>query len=37
MSQRYNDNIKRPKPQDTELGILQLFTHFARNLTDVLH
>ena len=21
MSQRYNDNIKRPTPQDTQLGI----------------
>ena len=25
MSQRYNDNIKRPKPQDTQLGILKTY------------
>ena len=23
---RYNDNIKRPKPQDTQLGILKIYT-----------
>ena len=26
MSQRYNDNIKRPKPHDTQLGILEIYT-----------
>ena len=26
MSQRYNDNIKRPKPQDTQLRILIIYT-----------
>ena len=26
MSQRCNDNIKRPKPQDTQLGILKIYT-----------
>ena len=25
MSQRYNDNIKRPKPQDTQLVILKIY------------
>ena len=25
MSQRYNDNIKRPKLQDTQLGILKIY------------
>ena len=25
MSQRYNDNTKRPKPQDTQLGILKTY------------
>ena len=25
MSQRYNDNIKRLKPQDTQLGILKTY------------
>ena len=25
MSQRYNDNIKRPKPQDTRLWILKIY------------
>ena len=25
MSQTYNDNIKRPKPQDTQLGILKIY------------
>ena len=25
MSQRYNDNIKRPKLQDTQLGILKFY------------
>ena len=26
MSQRYNDNIKRPESQDTQLGILKICT-----------
>ena len=26
MSQRYNDNIKRPKPQDTQLRIFIIYT-----------
>ena len=26
MNQRYNDNIKRPKLQDTQLEILKMFT-----------
>ena len=26
MSQRYNDNIKRPTPQDTQLGILNIYS-----------
>ena len=26
MSQRYNDNIKRPKSHDTQLGILEIYT-----------
>ena len=25
MSQRYNDNIKRPKPRDAQLGILKIY------------
>ena len=25
MSQRYSENIKRPKPQDTQLGILKIY------------
>ena len=25
MSQIYNDNIKGPKPQDTQLGILKIY------------
>ena len=25
MSQQYNHNSKRPKPQDTQLGILKLY------------
>ena len=25
MSQRYNENIKRPKPQDTQLCILKIY------------
>ena len=28
MSQRYSDNIKRPKPQDTELGVLKFFAFY---------
>ena len=30
MSQTYNDNIKRPKPQDTELGILKIYAFFRK-------
>ena len=26
MSQRYNDNIKRPKLQDTQQGILKIYS-----------
>ena len=29
LSQRYNDNIKRQKHEDTQLGILKIW-HFAR-------
>ena len=25
MSQRYSDNINRPKPQDTQIGILRIY------------
>ena len=28
MSQIYNDNIKRPKPQDIPLGILEIYTRY---------
>ena len=31
MSQQYNDNIKRPKLQDTQLGILKIYT-FCRKI-----
>ena len=31
MSQTYNDNIKRPKPQDTQLGILNIYA-FCRKI-----
>ena len=35
MNQRYNDNTKRPKPKENQLGILAIssrkFTHFAGN------
>ena len=31
MSQRYNDNIKRPKLQDTQLGILNIYV-FCREV-----
>ena len=34
MSQRYNNNIKRLKPQDTQLGILKI-KYFARKLSRV--
>ena len=38
MSQIYNDNTKRPKPQEIELGILGIsaveFTHFAGNSAE---
>ena len=26
MSQRYNDNIKRPKPKENQLGVLKIYT-----------
>ena len=26
MSQTYNNNIKRPKPPDTQLGVLKTYT-----------
>ena len=31
MSQRYNDNTKRPKLQDTQLGILNFFAFCWEN------
>ena len=35
MTQIYNDNAKRPKPKENQLGILRIssreFTHFAGN------
>ena len=31
MSQRYNDNTKRPKPQDTQLGISKIYA-FCRKI-----
>ena len=38
MSQIYNDNTKRPKPNENQLGILGIssreFMHFARNLAE---
>ena len=38
MSQIYNDNTKRPKPKENQLGILGIssreFTHFARNSAE---
>ena len=38
MSQIYNDNTKRPKPQEIKLGILGIsvveFTHFAGNSAE---
>ena len=30
MSQRYNDNIKRPKLQDIQLGILKIYAYFRK-------
>ena len=32
MSQTYNDHIKRPKPQDTQLEILEIM-HFAEKFS----
>ena len=32
MSQRYNDNTKRPQPQDTQLGFLK-FMYFAQKFS----
>ena len=38
MSQIYNDNRKRPKPKENQLGILGIssreFMHFAGNLAE---
>ena len=38
MSQIYNDNTKRPKPKENQLGILGIsdreFTQFARNSVE---
>ena len=35
MSQTYNGNVKRPKPKENQLGILEIssreFTHFVGN------
>ena len=40
MSQIYNDNTKRPKPKENQLGILEIstreFVHFAGNSPEVL-
>ena len=30
MSQTYNDNIEKPKPQDTQLGILKIHVFFQK-------
>ena len=30
MSQIYNDNIKRPKPQDIPLGILEIYAFYQK-------
>ena len=30
MSQIYNDNIKRPKPQDFPLGILKIYAFYRK-------
>ena len=30
MSQRYNENIKRPKLQDIQLGILKIYAFYRR-------
>ena len=38
MSQIYNDNTKRPKPKENQLGILEIssreFKHFAGNSAE---
>ena len=31
MIQRYSDNIKKQKPQNSQLGILQIFAFFQKN------
>ena len=40
MSQIYNDNTKRPKPKENQLGILGIssreFTHYVGNSAQVL-
>ena len=30
MSQRHNDNIKKPKPQDVQLGILKIYIFYEK-------
>ena len=30
MNQRYNDYVKRPKPQDTQLGILKIYAFYQK-------
>ena len=37
MSQRCNDNIKRLKPQDAQLGILKIYTFCQKIQQRVLH
>ena len=36
MNQRYNDNIKRAKPQDTQLGILKIYAFCQKILQRAL-
>ena len=40
MRQRYNDNTKRPKPKENQLGILGIssreFTHYVGNSAESL-
>ena len=37
MSQRYNDNIKRPKPKETQLGILKTNAFCQKNSAEEIH
>ena len=30
MSQRYNDNTKRPKPKENQLGILKIYAFYQK-------